>query len=82
MYTCVCSAFGAKVVLIGSICLVFREMKTLLIRKHIKFYKAPYLNFLGTPALKQIPEATSARHELLKKNSTFLDIIRLSHAGR
>jgi hypothetical protein len=41
-------------------------------RKHIQFYKAPYSTLLGTPALMQIPEATTAGHELLRAEPTKL----------
>ena len=71
LYTYIGGVFGAKVVL-GSVCFALRERKTLLIRNHIQFYKAPYSTLLGTPALMQIPEATTARHELLRGEPTKL----------
>ena len=71
LYTYIGGVFGAKVVL-GSVCFAFGERKTLLIRKHIQFYKALYLTLLGRPALMQILEATTARHELLRGEPTKL----------
>jgi len=42
LYTCVGSVFGDKVALIYYVCFAFGKKKTLLIRKHIKFYKPLY----------------------------------------